>query len=215
MDKIIEVSMKGRADRSAGLVPPGVPGNNSSLKPAPFDPTQAKQLIAQSKYGSADKLPAITMYVYGAAGPVTEAAVAMWKQNLGIDVKVEAIKELKEYMDRKHNRDFPIFFSGWRADYLDPQNFLDVLFQTGSDENFFAYSNPDVDAALKAAAVERDESVRLKKYQDIEKMILADSPAVPFYCSVKTYMLAKPYVNGLKLFPIAINHWNEVSVAAH
>ncbi len=54
-----------------------------------------------------------------------------------------------------------------------------------------------------------------KKYQDIEKLILKDMPGGPFYCSSKSFMLVKPYVSGLKMFPIAVNHWNEVSVAAH
>ncbi len=72
-----------------------------------------------------------------------------------------------------------------------------------------------MDAALKAAGVERDAAARLKKYQDIEKLILKDMPAVPFYCNSKSYMLVKPYVKGLKMFPIDVNHWNEVSVIPH
>jgi oligopeptide transport system substrate-binding protein len=215
MDKLIEISMKGRGERAGGLIPPGVPGFNSSLEPMEFDPVMARQLIAESKYRSVEGLPSITMYVDGSASPTIEAAVAMWQQNLGVRINIEAIQEHKEYMDRESKQEFTLFFTGWSADYLDPQNFLDVLFSTGSAENYFGYSNAGVDAALQKAAIEKDEASRLKMYQEIEKTILSDFPAVPFYCNARTYMLVKPYISGLKFYPIAINTWNEISVRAH
>jgi oligopeptide transport system substrate-binding protein len=215
MDKLIEVSLKGNAQRAAGVLPPGMPGSNPDLKPLSFDPAQAKQLISESKYGSFDKLPAVSMSVLYGASPVEEAMVAMWKQNLGIDVKVEVIKELKEWETKRHDRSFQLFVSGWGADYLDPQNFLDILFQSQSQENQCAYSNPAVDSALKEAAVEQDSSLRLKKYQDIEKIILNDFAVIPFCNNYKDNQLIKPYVNGLRLFPMGINIWAEISIIAH
>ena len=100
-----------------------------------------------------------------------------------------------------------MFVSGWGADYLDPQNFLDILFQSQSEENQCAYSNPAVDSALKEAAIEQDSSLRLKKYQDIEKIILNDFAVIPFCNNYKDNQLIKPYVNGLRLFPMGINIW--------
>jgi oligopeptide transport system substrate-binding protein len=215
MEKLVEVSMKGQAERTGSLVPPGIPGYNADLKPFAFDAAQAKKLISESKYGSIDKLPPLTLSVPLGADPLEEAAVAMWKQNLGVSVQVETVTELKEYYQKKHDCDFQIFITGWRADYIDPQDFLEVLFRSGSDENEFGYSNPAVDAALKEAAVEKDTDARLKKYQDIEKMILNDLPAVPIYSSIKSNFLVKPYVKGFSLFPIAINIWRDISITSH
>jgi oligopeptide transport system substrate-binding protein len=215
MDKIIEVSLKGNSERAAGYVPPGIPGHNPELKPLPFDAAQAKQLIKESKYGGVDRLPSVTLYVFRGAGAVVEAMVGMWQQNLGVEVKIQAIKELEEFYQRKHRREFAIFSGGWNADYVDPQNFLEVLFQGQSDENYFAYANPAVDAALKEAAVERDEAARLKKYQEIERMILQDLPAVPFSQSGKENVVVKPYVKGFSLPPINVNVWRDMSIAPH
>ncbi|MBI4284671.1 MAG: hypothetical protein HY670_02065 [Chloroflexi bacterium] len=214
-NKIIEVSLKGVVERAAGYVPPGVPGHNAELKPLPFDPTQAKQLIAESKYGSVDKLPPVTLYVLFGAGPSDEAMVAMWQQNLGVAVNVEAVRELAEWQQRSHDREFQLFTSGWVADYLDPQNFLEVLFHSQSEENHLAYANPAVDAALAEAAVTRDNAARLKKYQEIEKTILQDLPAAPFDQSGKSYTLVKPYVKGFNLYPISVNQWWEISIVPH
>lgn len=141
--------------------------------------------------------------------------VAMWWQNLGVEVEVQVIGETEEWYERSHNREFQLFNSGWRADYIDPQNFLEVLFHSQSDENGFAYSNPEVDAALEKSAVEQDEAARLAMYQDIEKMILVDLPAAPFYQSWKSNVLVKSYVEGFYLAPIAVNIWRDISVKPH
>ncbi|GAI57449.1 unnamed protein product, partial [marine sediment metagenome] len=148
MDKILEVSLKGNDERAGGFLPPGIPGHNDELEPLPFDPELARQLIAESKYGSIDNLPPI---VLNDLGPVEEAAVAMWQQNLGVEVEAQVIEEPKEWLERAHRREFQIFFSGWQADFIDPQNFLEVLFHSQSEDNWSAYSNPEVDAALEKA----------------------------------------------------------------
>jgi len=215
MDKILEVSLKGIAERGSGFMPPGIPGYNEELKPLPFDPELARQLIAESKYGSVDNLPPIVLYDLYSLGPIEEAAVAMWRQNLGVEVEAQIIEESKEWLERAHRHEFQIFFSGWTADFVDPQNFLEVLFHSQSKDNWFAYSNPEVDAALKKAAVERDEEARLRMYQDIEKMILEDLPVAPFYQSNKSHVLVKSYVEGYYLAPIGIHIWKDISIKPH
>jgi len=215
VDKIIEVSLKGRAERTAGYVPPRIPGHNPDLQPIAYDPTQAKQLITESKYQSVDNLPTVTMYVVYRAGPIQEAMVAMWQQNLGVQVRIEAISEYEDYLARFHRREFQVVYWGWRADYVDPQNFLEVLFHSQSPENGMAYSNPAVDTALAEAGIEIDEAIRIRKYQDIEKMILNDLPAIPLFHSMKTYVLVKPYVKGYTLTPIGINIWTDTYVTPH
>ena len=215
VDKILEVSWKGNAERSGSYIPPRIPGYNEELEPLPFDPEQAKQLIAESKYGSVDNLPPIVFYTLYSLSPAEEAMIGMWQQNLGVTVEVQIIEELEEWYERSHNREFQLFHSGWHADYIDPQNFLEVLFHSESEENLSAYSNPEVDAALEKAAVEQDEGTRLKMYQDIEKLILEDLPAVPLYHSWISHVLVKPYVEGYSLTPTDVNYWAEIVIRPH
>ena len=216
MDKILEVSLKGNSERAAGFVPPGIPGHNEGLEPLPFDPEQAKQLIVESKYGSVANLPPIVFYTLYSLGSTEEAMIGMWQQNLGVKVEAQVIEELEEWYEMAHGREFQLFSSGWQADYIDPQNFLEVFFHSQSEENRFAYANPEVDAALEKAAVERDEETRLKMYQEIEKLILEELPAVPFYQSSKRNRLVKPYVEGFYPLPsIGINFWRDISIKPH
>jgi len=215
VDKILEVSWKGNAERSGSYIPPRIPGYNEELEPLPFDPEQAKQLIAESKYGSVDNLPPIVFYDLFSLGTAEEAMIGMWQQNLGVTVEVQIIEELEEWYERSHNREFQLFSSSWYADYIDPQNFLEVLFHSESEENRCAYSNPGVDAALEKAAVEQDEGTRLKMYQDVEKLILAELPVVPLSHSWKSHVLVKPYVEGFYLTPIDANYWAKIAIKPH
>jgi len=130
-------------------------------------------------------------------------------------VEAQAIKELEEWYERSHNREFQLFTGGWGADYIDPQNFIEVLFHSQSEENRLAYSDPEIDAALEKAAVEQDEEARLKMYQDIEKLILEDLPAVPLYHSWISHVLVKPYVQGYSLTPIDANYLTLISIKPH
>ena len=216
VDKLIEVSLKGQAERAAGYLSQAIPGFDSSLQPLPFDVARAKQLIGESKYGSVAGLPQITVYELYGIGSFDQAVIGMWQQNLGVQVRVETISELATYFERLRNKEFQVIIFGWWADFIDPQNFLEVLFQSASTENNFAYSNPEVDAALALAAAETDEATRLQMYRDIEKQVLADLPAIPLYRDSLSYVLVKPYVKGFVVTPVAaINLWRDIYVVAH
>jgi oligopeptide transport system substrate-binding protein len=214
VNKLIDVTLKGRAERATGFVPPGIPGNNPALQPLPYDLEKAKQLIKDSKYQSADKVPPITMYVVYGVSSTQQAIIGMW-QSLGLQVNTQVISNLQDYYDRVHRKEFQTYVTSWRADYIDPQNFLEIFFQSQSPENGFAYNNPDVDAALAKAGMEKVEATRIKMYQDIEKIVLNDLPAVPLWWKAKTYTLVKPYVKGYVALPVDINIWREISVLPH
>ncbi len=200
----IDVVMGGHALPAIGLYPPGLPGFNIALQGLPYDPAQARQLLKQSRYG--DNLPPI-VYTDSGWGSATGADVAalaqMWQQNLGVTITVENI-EPSFYLDTiysgKHGQ---IFGGGWCADYPDPENFADVLFHTGAQQNNGGYSNPALDALLEQARVEQDVTQRIALYQQAEQMIVNDAPVL-FTVHYLSYQLVKPYVKGYVFTPIDI-----------
>ena len=100
---------------------------------------------------------------------------------------------------------------GWIADYPHPQNFLDVLFHTGVENNYGEYSNPEVDALLDMAAVERDSEKSLELYRQAEQMMVDDAAALPLWFG-RNYLLVKPYIKDYNLNPMGFAMLNEVSV---
>jgi len=91
--KLADVVLRKTTEAADGVVPPAMPDyDNAALQSIPFDPDQAKQLIAASKYGSVDDLPELTLHVSGGGGAAprtVEAVTQMWEDNLGVEVAIE------------------------------------------------------------------------------------------------------------------------------
>ncbi|MBI2863821.1 MAG: peptide ABC transporter substrate-binding protein [Chloroflexi bacterium] len=211
--KIADVVLKGMQTKADGILPPGMPGHNASLKGLGYDPDKARSLIAQSKYKDVANLPPIVLSIEGAGtNPprTTTAIVEMWKQNLGVDVRIEQVEWATYLNDLKKHR-FQMFEVGWIADYPDPQDFLDILFHSGSLDNNSDYSNPEVDSLLETARTEADVDKRLKLYQQAEQLIVNDAPWVPLFFT-KSYLLVKPYVEGFVPAPMVIPFFKDVSL---
>jgi len=204
--KYIDVVLDGYALPAIGLYPPGLPGFNVGLKGLPYDPEQARQLLAQSKYGGAQGLPPIVFSNMGIGSYVSldvAAMAEMWQQELGVTIVVENL-EPNYYYDQVYSGNHGQLFSGgWCADYADPENFADVLFHSGSSQNNGGYSNPQLDSLLEAARVEQDVTKRMTMYQQAEQ-ILVDDAAVLFTTHSLSYELIKPYVKGYVFTPIDI-----------
>jgi oligopeptide transport system substrate-binding protein len=204
--KYIDVVLSGHALPANGLYPPGLPGFNIALKGLPYDPGQARQLLAQSKYGGPDGLPPIVFTDAGIGtyiGPDVAAMAEMWEQNLGVKITIENLEPdyyLEQIYSGNHGQ---LLSSGWCADYPDPENFADVLFHTGSQQNNGGYSNPQLDAIVEAARVEPDVTKRIALYQQAEQ-ILVDDAAALFTTHSLSYQLVKPYVKGYVFTPIDV-----------
>ena len=212
--KVVEVVYRKMSNVAPGILPPGMPGFIEGQSKVAYDPAKAKQLLAESKY--AGKMPDITWTTVGAGGSAAQsiqAMTAMIKENLGITVSIQQTDwaTFIGQLNDPNRNPFQIFDIAWIADYADPQNFIDILFRTGSTQNWAAYSNPDVDKLLDQAAVEKDTAQRFKLYQQIEQKILEDYPVVPFTVS-NQYWLTKSYVKGMVYPPLIIPRLQYISL---
>jgi oligopeptide transport system substrate-binding protein len=215
-DKLVSLVFKGMVQRADGILPPGMPGYNEALQGLGYDIDKAEELIAQSSYGDVSALPPITITTGGEGGPIgpdLESIVYQWRQNLGVEVKVRQLEPQRFYYYLKQEKD-EMYSLGWIADYPHPQNFLDVLFHSGADNNYGEYSNPEVDALLEAAGVEGDSELSLALYQQAEQKLVSDAACLPIYFG-QSYILVKPYVKGYNPNPLGFVRLNEVSVEPH
>lgn len=193
-----------------GVIPPGFPSYNPDLWGYEFDPDEAKRLLKESKYGdNLANMPPITLSVAGEFGANVgldmEAMLKMWQDHLGIQhVEIQQV-EWATFLQDLHQRRFQMFSVGWIADYPDPENFLDILFHSKSNNNHAAYSNPVVDGLLEQARVEPDQTIRFQLYNRIEQMIVEDAPWVSLWHSSESRVLVKPYVKDYYLAPMSIS----------
>ncbi|MGI8424963.1 MAG: peptide ABC transporter substrate-binding protein [Chloroflexota bacterium] len=214
-DKIVNVTLKKTVVKAESILPPGMPGKSEKVQGLDFDVSRARRLIAESTYRDIRNFPEVVLTVPGTlTGPPPEitAIAAMYKQNLGVEVRIRQMDN-SSYMDSlAKNRDrFQMFSLGWVADYADPQNFLDLLFHGKSAENHTQYVNPDVDRLLERARGERDHAARMRLYQEAESQVLKDAPWVPLWHS-KRYVLVKPYVKGYSSPPMVVPWLRSISL---
>ena len=211
-DKLVSLVFKDMVQRADGILPPGMPGFNKDLSGLGFDVNKAKELIA-SRYGSVSGLPPITITTSGWGGLISqglEAIIQEWRQNLGVEVKVRQLEPQRFLYYLKQEKD-EMFFIGWVADYPHPQNFLDVLFHTGVDNNYGEYSNPEVDALLERAGVEPDDDLSLALYQQAEQKLVDDAGCIPLWFG-QNHILVKSYIEGYDLNPMGFAMLNKVSI---
>jgi oligopeptide transport system substrate-binding protein len=211
--KLNDVVFKKMTTVATGILPQSFPGFNPNLQGIPYDPDGAKKLIAQSKYASG--LPDIvwnTVGGGGAAGSDIQAIAEMLKQNLGANISIQQT-DWATYLSQINgsNIDFQMFDIGWSADYVDPQNFLGLLFHGGSPNNWSGYDNPDVDKLLDQASTETTFEKRIQAYQQAEQLILKDAPVLPLTYN-RDYWLTKPYVKNVFYPPLVIERLKYITL---
>ena len=187
------------------ILPPAMPGFSAEQVQAAaergYDPEAAREALAASSY--ADNLPPIifTAGGYGTAERIDiDALVANWQEVLAADITVEFL-DPQDYTRASRENHGHLANYGWCADYPDPENFLDVLFHSGSEFNVAGYSNLKIDALLEEARIELDPARRLALYQEIEAALLADVAAIPLDHGVD-YTLVNPRVQGYVQAPM-------------
>jgi len=214
-DKIVKLVLKNITRKADGILPPGMPGYSENIHGLAFNPELAKKLIAESKYGAVSALPPIILTTsgMGTVSSVEAALVDMWRNNLGVEVEVRQLDPGKYFFVLMEEKD-ELYFSGWGADYPDPQNFLDILFHSGTEDNIGEYYNPAVDELLEKARVETDNETRMNLYHQIEQLIVDDAACLPLTFDV-SYTLVKPYVKDLPLTPLWMPRLKYVSIEPH
>ena len=213
--RLADVLLNNVVTPANGILPPGFPAYNPALDGYEYDPEKARQLLAESKYGSdTATYPTIVLTLPGSFGssvsPTTEAILATWEEQLGITLELQQT-EWATYLQDLRDRRFQIFGGlGWVADYLDPENFLDGLFHSESDNNHTGYRNLELDALLERARVEQDQEARFALYNQAEQFIVDEAPWAPLWHSNGDSYLIKPYVKGMVLSPLVIPRFRYV-----
>lgn len=198
---ILTNKVKNQGDIPAyGFVPPYIDGFKAQT-PEWFTWSQekrneeAKKLLAEAGYTAQKPLTLNLLYnTSDLHKKIAIAAASIWKQNIGVDVKLEN-QEWKTFLSSRHQGNYDIARGGWCADYNEPSTFLNSML-SDSSSNTAHYKSKEFDALVaKSLQVKTDEE-RAEVYQQAEALLNKDAVIAPVYYYANT-RLVKPYVGGL------------------
>jgi oligopeptide transport system substrate-binding protein len=183
-----------------GILPPGMPGYNPEIQGYRYDPAKARMLLAQAGYPEGRGSPVVTLAssVKSTIALQDYEAVQQFLASVGIQVESRQLDSWPTFEQAMKRGELQMFRYAWFADYPDPDNFLYPLFYSQSPNNYFRYSNLEVDRLLDDARRETDDLRRVKLYREAEQLILHDAPGVMLM--FQTYEgLFQPYVTGVEV----------------
>jgi oligopeptide transport system substrate-binding protein len=181
-----------------------MPGYDAeSGKQYEFNPTKAKQLLAEAGYPDGKGLPKITFLATSTdtnRNVVAPFVIDNFKKNLGIDVEYEFV-DTATYTSRYTKNQHQIAIGGWGADWPYPDNWLPEILGTNATNNHTQYSNPKFDDLMKRAAQEPDQAKSLDLYKQGQKLALDEAALAPIY-NREVFILLKPKVKDMVLTAI-------------
>lgn len=185
--QIVDRVLKGTANLAAGPYATAFGKySNPALKPYPYDPNKAKQLLAEAGFrpGAGGVLenagkPFAFELMVDKGNPTREqialVAQQQWKA-LGADVRLNVV-EWSVYIRRGNQRpgDYEARTS-WRITPPDPDKTPE--YTSGGVNNHYMYANPEVDRLMAEARATFDPTLRPKLYHRIQELIYEDVPVL-------------------------------------
>ena len=173
---IVDTLFEGLRTPATSFIPVALDNDPfSAWKYCKYDKDAAKKIIDDNGLKGTE----VTLtYNSGGGHEDLMSAVQGDLKAIGLEVKQKTL-EWAAYLSACQNGDYQIGRMGWVADYPTLDNFIYPCFFSTAENNMGKYNNPDVDKAINAARLEKDEEARKAKYREINAQVAEDCPLIP------------------------------------
>ncbi len=129
---------------------------------------------------------------------------------VGLAVRLREVGSWAEQVALTSRGDFELALLGWRADTLDPNDFLTALVDSSSigTTNRSRYRSALMDGLLKRARQDSAPSARLALYRQAQDLVQAELPLVPLYHS-SVFTAYRRELRGLVIGPTGILRYDK------
>ncbi len=201
------------ADSIAGYTPPEGLG---------YDPVRATEALRAAGWHRAEDgrlvdtagapFPTVELLYTTSSARHRRIAAALadqWAKAIGVDVHLVG-KDSKAFGADLRAGDFMLARGRWYGDWGDPTTFLE-LFRSTDGNNDRGFVDADIDAALDAAAAERDPETRMSMLADIERSLFQEHmPLLPLCQIVEVTMHDPAALSGITTHPRLVQYLGDV-----
>lgn len=176
-----------RGDPASQIIPPTLPGYDSSIKKTPYNPTKAKQLLAGVKNASAP-----LTFSYISDGTPQEKAyfdeIIKELRAAGFNIKATVMPDLNSLVEQGFGGKIDMFSLADDSATLDGLSIITDLLQGNQ-----IYQNKTIDNLIEEASTTINPTDRIKLLQKISHIVADEVPVIPMYIPTDVFALTKPY----------------------
>ncbi len=217
--KMIDDLSKGIGEVPTGFFNPGTPGDDPNLKPLPYDPKRAAELLREAGWWDRDGDRVLENeqgeeftfeLTYAGGGEIAERMATFI-----VDAYAAGgIRVVRRAMDWavtdtvRNQRDFDAMTMGWGANApeSDPKQIFHSDSIANQGDNFGQWSSPEADAAIDAARSEMDPEKRAELWQKFTRIMHDEQPYTWTRVS-PTLRFIKPDFGNINTYPKGLEPW--------
>ena len=151
---------------------------------------------------------------YNSGNAMREAAAMMLAENImslnpKFSIEIRNV-EWKDYLVQYRSYRYPIFITGWAADYADPHNFLYTFMHSqGVYARFMAYKNDTVDRLCETGIATVEAAKREEIYARLQHLWYEEAIGIPLYqqINIRAY---RNWVDGYVPNAMLTDAWEDL-----
>ncbi len=205
-ERLVPLGEGASSTSAASIVPPAIwpDGFSPALE---HDPAEARRLLDRAGYADRGDLGTI---VVNGTGLNTDPAVAIWREELGVEIEVETMN-FGDFLGRLDSDPPQVFTISWIADYPSPQALYGLLLLPGAASNYGDWEDPEFVTLLEAAGRASEDDVGAA-YDEVDARVADQAPIIPWAYG-ETWWLVAGGLQGLGNLTIGLMDFGRVSWA--
>ena len=198
---IVKLAYSGHATPGSSFMPYKMQYWNSSLKPYPYDPAKAKEILSQSGYPNGFKTFLIEV-ANDVAGNATAVVIKSDLAKIGIDVDIKTYELLTAYA-KEDGGNSQMGQRYWTNDIIDPDEVTTFGVDPNGGANSFSsyWGDPTATKLVHQARGELDPDKRRQMYEQIQQIVYDQTPYLILDYSPYRYA-AGNWVHGFHATPL-------------
>ena len=214
----------GQGVLASQLVPPGIPGHDSSLvAKSAYDPASARALLDKFGYKDRDgdgyrELPdgkPLTIVKASTPEAVDRTVNELWKKNMdAIGIRITFFTQKWPELNKMSEAgQLQMWGLSWIASVPEPESFATPLYsRTIGTQNDARFRLPAYDQAFEAAQLLPDGPQRTALYRKMTELV---QNYTPWILGMNAYgnAIVQPWLKGYKQSPFQVHEWKYYDVA--